>query len=306
MANSYLQNTAAEVAVRLTLSGSPVTGIQYTALTVQYKQQGQSSFQPLTVTSGMWLELGGGLYTLTFPSGVMSVLGSFIYTITGAGFDAPPLGQFTIIPLSAVGGAGTFVQDQPAERSFYLSLANVPAASVLPGNVVANILKAGDPAFTVKPLDVYSWVNLGGGYYTIKFSAADMSVVGDFIYTLSSSLFDNFTFDEFVIMPLANPVTNSLCAVSGTLKNIQGVSASQIKITARPISFPAQYGGNILTADAAWCYPDNLGNWTLNLVRGSTVMLEIERAGIRAQIIIPDTPTANVLDLLPPLVNNYV
>ena len=71
------------------------------------------------------------------------------------------------------------------------------------------------------------------------------------------------------------------------------------KIIFRPVQFPFVSGNAIITADAVKTIPDVNGDFQVNLVQGSVVIVEIERTGIKAQITIPSEPTVELTSLLP-------
>ena len=49
--------------------------------------------------------------------------------------------------------------------------------------------------------------------------------------------------------------------------------------------------------------PDAFGNFSVVLLRGKKVIVEIERSGIKQTITVPEQATANLVDLLPPIVD---
>lgn len=197
------------------------------------------------------------------------------------------------------------IQASTVERNIYLTLADVPATGLTPGDVVCKYRKDGQTALTTKTLDGSNWIEVGDGFYILKFTATEMDTLGYFFFTLSGPGFDNFLYDEFTIEP--NPATAEgfvppeICVVSGSVRNVGGQVSSQVRVVARPVQFPTTYGSNLINADAQWTYINSDGSFQLSLVRGSTVIIEIDRAGIRHQVVIPDAPTADLLDLLPPL-----
>jgi hypothetical protein len=202
-----------------------------------------------------------------------------------------------------------YIQAQITNRTVYLTLADVPATSLLYTDVTVNIKKSGQTAFTPKVLASTDWVNLGNGLYTLVFSALDMDTLGDFTFVLSSSLFDNFIYDEFTIEPApipgVAPTLPTQCIVTGTVVNQMALPPRLLKVTARPAQFPAKDAGVLLAGDIVWTFLDAYGNFSLPLIKNSVVIIEIERTGIRAQITIPDAPTANITDLLPPISTDY-
>ena len=194
------------------------------------------------------------------------------------------------------------LQGSMVERNLFLTLGGLPALNVDPLNVVAKTRKTGQTAFATKVLDNTNWINLGGGFYILKFSPNETNTVGYFIYTLSGVDFDNFNYEEFTIEPVPEGLVvppPDTCIITGYVKNITGKTPDLAKIMVRPVEFPAKYGQNIINADRITTVPDYSGQFQLELIRGAIVVIEIERAGIRHQITVPDTPAANLVDLLP-------
>lgn len=205
----------------------------------------------------------------------------------------------------------SYIQASVASRTVYVTLADVPATGVQYTDVVVQVKKQGQNAFTTKTLLLSEWVELAAGIYSISFSASDTDTVGDFTYTLTSTFFDNIAYDEFTIVPPPPASTPAVlpaqCVISGNIATIMATPPTQepLKIVFWPPQFPAKFAQTILTAQAVYTFADAYGNFSVALVRKSTVIVEIKRCGIRCQIVIPDSPTANLLDLLPPFVIDY-
>ena len=302
---SYTKSTTVETTVLLTLAGVPVTTVLPSAVNVSIKKSGQVSFQTLTTTVSNWINLGSGFYTLVFSTAETDTAGNFVYKATGVGFDNLVFNQFNIVDPALAGSTQSYFQDSPAERTVYLELAGVPASSVLPASVICKIKKAGSASFELYALNTNNWKSLGGGYYTVKFDQFATSNVGSFVFTLTGTGFDNFAYDDFVIMPRADVSVNNKCNVSGSVINLSGDAAKLIKVTARMIEFPARFNGSLLGGDELYTFLDSNGNFTLTLLRGATCIIEIPRTGIRSQIIVPDAPSAKLIDLLPPFSVDY-
>lgn len=310
----YIQGSASVRTEYLTLADVPATGVLYTDLVVQIKKQGATSFTTKALVPSDWVNLGGGIYSLSFSPSDMDTVGDFTFTMSSSKFDNFVYDEFTITPLVSSGSASARM------RTAYLTLADVPATGVAYTDVVVKIKKQGHTSFTTKVLSSSDWVNLGGGLYSLSFSVGDMDTPGDFTYTLTSSEFDNFVYDEFTIPAVSSSGGgggsggggDSLslpeqCIVTGNIATLSSLPpfAEPLKIVAYPSRFPAKYSKTILTSDAVWTFADSLGNFSLGLVRKSVVIIEIKRTGIRAQITIPDNATANLMDLLPPFTVDY-
>lgn len=82
------RNVATELTVTLTdASGDSVTGVLYTAVSVEYRKQGAVGFTSKTLLAGEWSEAGDGIYRVTFTASELDTAGFFRYKITGGAFE---------------------------------------------------------------------------------------------------------------------------------------------------------------------------------------------------------------------------
>lgn len=304
--SSYVKNSTVERTILLTLLGTPVTGVTHSQVVVQYKKAGQLSFQSFTTLTTNWIELGDGYYTLIFGPLQTDTTGTFVYKATGSAFDNLVFEQLNIIDEATAGDQQAYFQDAPSERTVYLELAGTAAAAVPASAVTCKIKKAGQIGFYPKVLNEENWINLGGGYYTIRFAAADMSRVGSFIYTLGGADFDNFAYDEFAILAAPDTTVKDKCIVKGQFVGLAGANPGmQIRVAAHPVEFPAKSSNKVVIADEVFTYLDHEGRFELPLLRGAVCVIEVPRAAIRHQIIVPDQDSADLMDLLPPFAVDY-
>lgn len=197
------------------------------------------------------------------------------------------------------------IQSLPYESNIYLSLSGVPATGVLPGQVVAKYRKQGSTTLSTKALSVSNWIEVGFGFYILKWDSQDTDTLGSFFFTLSGTPFDNFTFQTFgIIEPNIVPEPDT-CVVTGSLRDVGGNVPQNTRISFRPVEFPAKYGLSIIQADPVQTVANVDGEFQVRLVRNSIVVVEIERAGIKHQITIPDQASADLTDLLPPFAIDF-
>lgn len=305
---AILQGDPTERNVYLALEDVPALGITGASLTCKYRKEGQSSFTNKILTSSNWVEVGVGYYVIKFTAQEMDTAGDFYYTLAGSGFDNFQFDEFEVESASPTGGFVTTPQGKPTERNVYLTMDDEPVTGISPNSVELHYRKEGQYTFTTKPLSNSNWEEVGDGTYVIKFTAQEMDTAGYFFYTLVSGEFNNFLYDEFTIESTSPPGGGTVasepqvCVVRGTIRNVGGSpSGRHSRILARPVEFPTSINGNLISADAQWVYPNSDGSFQFSLIQGSTVIFEIERTGIRAQVVIPTKPMANIVDLLPPL-----
>lgn len=195
-------------------------------------------------------------------------------------------------------------QGRVYETVVYLELGGVPATGVNPGDAILKYKKYGETARTLFTMDTDMWKELDSGFYMISWPEELMDVQGKFTYFLEGVLFDNFLLDEFDIevVPLVLTVPSEKCIISGNLIDIGGEPGTGQTIRASVMSSPSKSsGGSIIVSDPIDHRPDAMGNFSIALLRGETVIIDIPRAGIRQQIVVPDQPSALLLDLIPPL-----
>lgn len=194
-------------------------------------------------------------------------------------------------------------QSTPIETVVRLQNGGSPETGVTFDNVTVKYRKAGDTgALTTKTMTVDDWIEIENGYYAVLWSATDMNTLGNFFYQVTEVSSDPVT-DQFSIGP--QPITLlaqiDTCIVSGNIATIGGDPALGRAVTFRLAVSPKAVGASIVSGEPIKTTPDFAGNFSIALLRNATIIVEIERAGIRHQIDIPDQETANLLDLLPPI-----
>lgn len=194
------------------------------------------------------------------------------------------------------------IRNQPHETSFYLSLTGAAATGITYDEVTVKYKKYFSESFSTKTLEAEDWVELGDGFYMLKWSAVDMDTAGSFMYTMTSAKFDDFLYDLFEVRIPGEPFTvPGKCVVRGNIQDLGINPATGLEITARPTDIPGVAGTALLSGEPIRTVPAANGDFSLALGRGLTVRIDIPMAGIRHQIEVPDTEEAVLLDLLPPI-----
>lgn len=195
-------------------------------------------------------------------------------------------------------------QNKAWETNLYLAQNGIPATGILYSQVLVKYKKAGQTAFTVRPLNLGELVELGSGFYALSWPALYLDTLGTLLYTISGAGFNNFLYDTFDVDPVPVSlayVPPTQCMVLGNITDIGGNPARHRTVSFYPPEFPVIVGSSVVDADKIYTTPDALGNFSVMLLQGQTVIVEIERTGIRVQITIPVASSANLTDLLPPL-----
>lgn len=199
------------------------------------------------------------------------------------------------------------IRNQVAEIGLYLTKDGEPVIGLTHESVTVGLKKTGGASFTPKALDEDSFVEVSDGVYSLFLSITDTNTLGALLILVEGDDIDPlFQQARIVLSPAPSPlIPPEMCVVHGSVLDYGGAPAQQLKVTAQPIRFPARHGNHILAADAVYTYPNADGEFDIVLVRNSVVLVEIERCGLRAQITVPDAANANLIDLLPPIPNDY-
>ncbi len=192
------------------------------------------------------------------------------------------------------------LQTHPFESTVLLKLGITPVTGLLPADVVVKFRKQGQTSFTTKTLTITDFYELEDGYYVIKWSGSDMSTLGAFFFVISGLAFDTVE-TSFSVEPLPEAlvvIPPEVCVVSGNLRDAGSSPMKDLQITFRVVNYPLQSGTSILSSDKVLARTDSQGNFSAELIRGLTMVVEIERTGIRNQFEVPDAATALLNDLI--------
>lgn len=196
------------------------------------------------------------------------------------------------------------IQGRTWESNITLDLAGVPVTGVAYNQVTVKYRKTGTYTLDTKTLAVTDWVEIGNGFYVIKWTASEMNSVGPFLVQITGATFDPYV-EEFEVAPypIGSIILPSTCVVVGNIVDLGARPDSRQRIKFRNVKYPAAYGGAVLSGAFIDTMPDVFGAFSVALIRGSTVIVEIEGAGLKQQFVVPDQDSANLLDLLPPINN---
>ncbi|NDC22527.1 MAG: hypothetical protein EBZ49_00130 [Proteobacteria bacterium] len=181
----------------------------------------------------------------------------------------------------------------------YETVIQLSAEGVSNSSVEMKYWKQGDTALTTRPVNSSEWTELEAGLYILKLPNDLFTTLGSFALYLTGP-FEPILIKEYVEpAPVGLLTTPDHCIVSGNLADLGGNPAQSHRIVFRIAGFPRRSGSSLLVSDRLVTYADAQGNFSARLVRGSTVIIEIDQAGIKNQIEVPNQPTALLLDLLP-------
>lgn len=178
----------------------------------------------------------------------------------------------------------------------------VPVEGIALEDVTLRLRKNGEEAFTERPLVEGEWLEIGLGYYALRFAPEDFDVLGDLRYVLSGPSFDTHSgaFDVDPA-PISYETAPPQCIVSGNIVDIGGAPLQQTRVFFQPRNVPGKTGGALIASGNLDLLTDVYGNFAVKLIRESKVLVTIPDAGIKVVIDVPDASSANLIDLLPPI-----
>jgi hypothetical protein len=198
------------------------------------------------------------------------------------------------------------IQGRTWESNVDLSLSQVSVPGILPTAITVKYRRAGDTTLQTKAMDSTNWVEVGGaiGLYILKWSTAEMGNIGAFWYQVTGPAFDKHI-EKMDVIPaqVGSIISPTKCVVTGNLADISGSPDQDSVINFRIVKTPATFQGALATGRVLHTTADSYGTFSVTLVRGAVVIVEIERAGLRQQFTVPDLGSANLIDLLPPINN---
>lgn len=177
-----------------------------------------------------------------------------------------------------------------------------PIAGITYDQVLVKYQKMGGE-FVEKTMNGTNWIERGEGFYSIVWSPEDLDTIGSFIFTVAFPYQTKEYQDRFTVIPepIQYGVPAPTCVVTGNIVDIGGLPMSATDVVFRPPHVPSFAGPSLVASGIIRTMTDAFGNFSVRLLRNTSVLVEIEKAGIRYLISIPDEPTAQLLDLLPPL-----
>lgn len=192
------------------------------------------------------------------------------------------------------------LQTLPFERVLLLTLSGTPVPGLLYTDMTIITRAQGASSFTTMTLTASNFYSLGNGYYVVAFTGAQMGTVGDFFYSVSAGAIDTQN-DQFSVEPLPQNlviIPPTICVITGNLLGLNASPITDALVTFRAVNYPLQSGLSIISADSVVARTDSNGNFSASLVRGMTVIVQIEKTGIKNQFVVPDASSALLNDLI--------
>jgi len=183
----------------------------------------------------------------------------------------------------------------------------LPVLGVLPEQAAVSMRRTGTYEFEIKTLDEDNWKDLGNGYYAVVWGESNTGSLGEFYYILETTGAVPFSYIEgsFSIepVPLSVLIAPGKCVISGNIVDIGGDVGTESWINFRIAKTPSVAGTSIVEGKLLRTVPDVFGNFSVVLLRGKKVIVEIPQSGLKHTITVPDQETANLVDILPPIID---
>lgn len=190
------------------------------------------------------------------------------------------------------------------ETNLVLLSSGTPATGLTFSDLTVQYRKMGDTSLTTKTLVAEDFVEIGGGLYVLKWSEEDMNTLGSFYFTITGAGFDGVTREiEIFAATVGSLISPTSCIITGNISDLGGDPGQGAEVMFRLAKRPSANTNAFILAEPVRTNPDVYGTFSVVLVRGVKVVVEIPKAGLRHLIEVPDQESANLIDLLPPIDN---
>lgn len=192
-------------------------------------------------------------------------------------------------------------QGQPLQKIVELSLSGIPVTGIDTSELTFSYWRSGDAGLTTLALQPANWVELSFGLYILTVPAEIMSVIGFFYFRIEGTGYDLHE-EQMRIepAPLQLVAQNNKCIITGNLVDLSGEATQGQQVVFRVTQLPAKISSSMLSSNRIVTTPDALGNFSVAIVQGAKVIVEIQQAGVFAEITVPEQSSAQLIDLLPP------
>lgn len=197
------------------------------------------------------------------------------------------------------------LQGRTWESNVSLRSAGVPVTGIVPASITSiKFRKTGDTSFQTKIPSVSNWREIGSGLYVLTWSETDMSGIGSFWFSVAGATFDAYIETmEVIPNPLSNTISPPLCTITGNIMDLGGEPDQSQQLRFRIAKYPAALYSAMLSGTPKTTVPDANGSFSVSLVRGAIVIVEIDNAGLKVQFTVPNQETATLLSLIPTINN---
>lgn len=167
-------------------------------------------------------------------------------------------------------------------------------------DIVVSYWQQRESSFTNLELTEENFRELGNGFYAIDLPA--FTEAGSAKVFISGNIIRDVEVDLNVKpLPISMALPPRTCVITGNIADLTGEISRSEQIRFRIANVPKHVGQSIVTSRVITTTPDAFGNFSVALIYGATVLVEIPQCGIRSQIEVPEVETVSLLDLIPQL-----
>jgi hypothetical protein len=181
------------------------------------------------------------------------------------------------------------------------STTQVGVTGLLYSNLTLATRRPGGSGLTVRTILAPDLTEIGGGYYLLNLPVAETALLGTLVYRITaasaSPAYGSMQVDP---QPLAFLQSPTMCVVTGNIVQLGGAVADATQITFRAQHLPAQ-GPNqsLISSKLLTTWSDAVGNFSVALLRGATVHVEVPDCGLRGQFVVPQLSSQTLTALVP-------
>lgn len=175
---------------------------------------------------------------------------------------------------------------------------NIPATGLTFSSVTCQFRKEGQANFISKTLDINNFKELGNGFYTITFTAADLDTLGSFLWVVNGTGLTQATgLADVQADPAATSTVLPTCGITGQVCDLRGLPIANVAVSARLLAQPGILGDKGLEDDVVSTTTDAAGQFSLELVQLAQVEVFISKMNYRRVINVPASTTADLFTI---------
>jgi len=181
------------------------------------------------------------------------------------------------------------------------SSTSAPVTGLVGGDLTLATRRPGGTGLTVRTILSGDLTEIGGGYYLLWLPPAETALLGALVYRITAAsalpVYAALSVDPQPLAFLSSPL---MCVVTGNIVQLGGAVADATQITFRAQRLPAQAPNqSLISSKLLTTWSDALGNFSIALLRGATVHVEVPECGLRGQFVVPNLASQTLMALVP-------
>ncbi len=300
MSTQLVQNTSGSIVFFLeTETGDPATGLSFSDLIISYRKSGGSFTSKILATSALTVIGTGANGSVSLEVDTPGAAGNVWTVDVTVPVGTSPLtvtsvGTAITVALAVSGGV-------PVPLSNTATLIAAEINSEVSG-VTATASGTGADSLSLAETETFSGgidylEDLGSGFYELDFLATELDTAGPFHVRVTGSTVRSIVVSGYVLVSAPTTSTDAgpvppTTTIFGYVYNVDGSPLAGTTISARTLTVPATYVGGVLSTRLVTAKTDSTGYFTLDLLTGSTVQVNVPAASYRRTFVVPSTSTS--------------